>query len=88
MKKTAALIRMTALLLAVTLTLSGCTADKNNGDDPSSPQEAELIDDISAEEASAENTSSTAVVSFDKAFENIAPRRISVWEINVLGNHK
>lgn len=72
MKKAAAFIRMTALSLAVTLTLSGCAVHKDNSDAPSSTSsEIELIDDISAKEASAETASSPAASSFDKAFEGI-----------------
>ncbi|MDE7290117.1 MAG: hypothetical protein K2N71_11555 [Oscillospiraceae bacterium] len=72
MKKTAALIRMTALSLALSLTLSGCAVQEDTGDDSSSTSsEIELIDDISAEEASAETASSPAANSFDKAFEDI-----------------
>ena len=51
---------MAALLLAVALTLSGCTVQKNNG---GSSAEAELTDDISA--AAAPSPSDALSESFD-----------------------
>ncbi|MDE6746990.1 MAG: hypothetical protein K2J72_10200, partial [Oscillospiraceae bacterium] len=56
MKKTSAFISAIALSLAVMLALSGCTEQKNDGGGLS--DEAELIDDISVGEASAETAPS------------------------------
>lgn len=71
MKKTAALIRMTALSLAVTLALSGCAVQKDNSAAQLSPQTVEFTDEIEVEKAYAKPASVTPSSSLSKAFNGI-----------------
>lgn len=71
MKKNAALIRITALLLASALIFPGCAVPKDNGDAPAPQQEVELVDEVAAEKAYATPASVTSSSSLSKAFDGI-----------------
>lgn len=88
MKKTSALIYITALVLAATLTLSGCAVQNDNSSDPLAPHKAELIDEISDEEANSEIAAVTvsSAVSDTETSSVTAPFSSSADPFENIGN--